>query len=173
MNHAQTLFTVFFAIFWSSVDKAWTPWRPFHWPVALRKEGGPVLRRSLAAVACLNLLPVGTAAWTLWLLEDFPDTIEGGLASWIWVCVAGIMPAFSIFGFSRFWLGLVEAWPDRFYLKREALSKLGLPASCAEEEVEPSQETLRLHCSQTVGKADLISGVVYVAASLLIAALVA
>lgn len=159
MNIVQTIFVLFFAMFWGTVGNAWLRWRPFHWPFALHHRR--TLLRLATALCLLNLAPVVTAAYVLWLLAPVnqgPTTLLG----WLAAVVSGVAPAFSIFGFSRAWAGVMEIAPTCFYFTRAELRGLGYSEGSWEAEIEPSIETLRLDKTLQWGRPDILVGALYV-----------
>jgi hypothetical protein len=56
LNVAQTLFAVFFAIFWGTSSNAWPKWKPFNWPLVF--SSWRVARRVGLSVVLLNVAPV-------------------------------------------------------------------------------------------------------------------
>ncbi len=94
MNNAQQIFLLFFAIFWGTAANAWPKRKPFHWPLV---SHGPVLRRLILSITFLNIIPIIYFAWMLGVLQKAGDSV-----------VISILPAFSVFGIYRIWLGLTE-----------------------------------------------------------------
>jgi hypothetical protein len=162
INLPQMIYTVFFAIFWGTVAGAWPRWKPFH--LSLFHKHKKIRWRAFTAFVCLNALPVLVAGLTLFMLSGHGLKKDcSGLGSWLWLFIVGVVPAFSMFGFSRLWVGIIELSPDKFYFKRNELQRIGLPAESSEEEVEPSQESLRLDRSIPLGLPDIIWGLIYIA----------
>jgi hypothetical protein len=112
MNIAQTLFTVFFAVFWGTVANVQPKWKAFQWPLVGRVK--PVKFRVLWAFLVLNVFELGYFGWALGKLGDAKFACLSGLGL-VW---RGVIPAFAAFGFYRLWFGLVELRPLWFYLKR-------------------------------------------------------
>ena len=104
------VFTVFFAIFWSTVANVQPRWKAFQWPLFCRHR--PARCRVILSVLLLNVAPVLLFAYVFWALgHDAASTPRP-----IWrLILHGILPAFGVFGCYRLWLATVEAWPATFY----------------------------------------------------------
>jgi hypothetical protein len=112
MNSAQQIFLVFFAIFWGTSSNAWPKYKPFHWTFVLRD--GRVACRVALSFLMLNVIPVSFFVWALRNLkgtEGVPSVRE---------TLAGVTPAFAVFGIYRIWLGIIECSPSRFYYVNES-----------------------------------------------------
>jgi len=116
LSSEDQIFLVFYAIFWGFVTEAQHPWKPFQLPLFCRQKWAT--RRAILSVMVLNVLPLTYFGYVIRALKDHPEP------SWathstlqiLWHLVAhGVVPAFAIFGFYRFWLSIVEGNPDWFY----------------------------------------------------------
>ncbi len=86
----------------------------FHWPLIRYPH---VAARLGLSFALLNILPVLFFAWVLFVLRN---TQTEPINQWsapqtLLQVLAGVVPAFAVFGFYRLWLAVVEFWPTRFY----------------------------------------------------------
>ncbi len=115
MNLSQNIFLVFFAIFWGISANAWPRWKAFHWTFI---DMPPVRRRVAWSFLMLNVIPVALFTGTLMLLERYRSdkTTFPGI-------IAGIIPAFEIFGIYRVWIAIIESHPTWFYFEENDLSK--------------------------------------------------
>jgi len=114
MTTTQTIFVVFFAIFWGAIASVQGRWKMFHWTLIRYPH---VAARLGLSFALLNILPVLFFAWVLFVLRNTQtEPINQWSASQTLLQVlAGVVPAFAVFGFYRLWLALIEFWPTRFY----------------------------------------------------------
>jgi hypothetical protein len=166
LNAAQTIFTLFLAIFWSTRATDWPRWKPFHWafPQARTK------RRAWLAFILLNVGPVLAAALILWLLSPLGTKVRANsFFGWLVLFFVGTGPAFCIFGLSRLWIGIIERTPNRFYYTRQELEGLGYKTGSSEFELEPSIETLKLDQSVAFAASDIRVGIYQVLIALVIA----
>jgi hypothetical protein len=113
LNTYQSIFILFFAIFWGLISNVQPRWKAFQFPlicaVGLRWI---VLRRVALAVVVMNFLPIAYFAFALWMLRD-----KAAPPAWptLAIVARGVLPAFAIFGMYRIWLGIVEFQPQWFY----------------------------------------------------------
>ena len=156
LNAAQTIFTLFFAIFWSTVANKWPHWKPFHWSLPKNRTR----LRAWLSFALLNVIPILTAALILWLLAPVgKKALADTFLNWLFVFAVGAIPAFCILGLSRIWVGLIERWPNWFYYSRDELHSFGYQSGSGEVELEPSIETLKLDQSSTIAVSDICVGI--------------
>lgn len=113
MNETQTLFSLFFAIFWGAVANVQPRWKAFHWPFLRVSEAR---NRLFLSIALFNILPIVFFAFSLFALAG-PRVSQWTFTATVCVVIFGIFPAFSIFGFNRLWLGIVESNVEAFYPK--------------------------------------------------------
>src|SRR5437870_760073 len=107
LNVMQTIFLVFFAIFWGGIFNAQVRWKAFHWSLF---RFGPALRRTLVSFLILNILPIVFFLFAMWALaKPIPSDVR------LFQYLRAVVPAFAIFGFYRIWLGVIEIWPKTFY----------------------------------------------------------
>jgi hypothetical protein len=137
MNVAQTVFTLFFAIFWGTIANVWPRWKPFHWALV------PKFRRTSARAALsfvlLNLLPIIFFTFILNILSA-SSTVKLSQGFWklLMLTVPSIIPAIGIFGIYRIWITIVVAFPTSFYYTNAELLKI------SKTEPEPTIDTLKL-----------------------------
>ncbi len=119
MTTTQWLFVVFFAIFWGAIASVQGRWKMFHWPLI---GYGPVWHRLVLSVIVLNVLPVFFFTWVFFLLRNTPacHSSSWGFAETLRQVIAGVVPAFAVFGFYRLWLAIVEISPTTFYYQNVA-----------------------------------------------------
>ena len=106
MNNSQQIFLVFFAIFWGTSANAWPKWKPFLWTFFC--VSSRVSLRVLWSTLMLNVVPI---VYFTCMLRHLKGEVYGD------PMLAGVIPAFAIFGFYRFWIGIMEIRPALFYYK--------------------------------------------------------
>jgi hypothetical protein len=114
MMTTQTIFVVFFAIFWGAVACVQGRWKMFHWPLIYYRH---VAARLVLSFILLNILPILFFASMFFLLRNTPvtQTSKWAYSETLRQVAAGVIPAFAVFGFYRFWLAAVEFSPTTFY----------------------------------------------------------
>ena len=115
MTITQSVFVVFFAIFWGTVASVQGRWKMFHWP--LIRYPHVALRLTLSFVV-LNVCPILFFAFVFFLLRNdpmTPSTSQWGWSETLRQVFASVVPAFAVFGFYRLWLSIVELCPSCFY----------------------------------------------------------
>lgn len=151
MTTTQWIFVVFFAIFWGTVGNVQGRWKMFQFPLIYLPH---VAARLVLSTLLLNVCPIIFFAVAFFLLRDTPTSSP---SQWTFLAtlrqtVAGVIPAFAIFGFYRIWLGIVELFPTRFYQRNDQQDP-------SIREIEPSIETIH------IGKypmGNIVFGTVYV-----------
>jgi len=112
-NVVQTIFMLFYAIFWGAVANAQPKWRAFNWPVALKYRRPR--RRLAAAFLLMNLAPVVVfVAFFSTLACVTPESTS----SWFWgglQIFLAIVAAHAPFALHRLWIGTLEHEPTRYY----------------------------------------------------------
>jgi hypothetical protein len=111
----QTVFMVFYAIFWGAIANAQPRWKAFQWPLVFKKKFPQPRRRALVALLVLNILPLFFFAYGMWALYGRGPTVASPLAGSLHYFIRGVVPAFAVFGLYRFWLAVVELYPAYFY----------------------------------------------------------
>ncbi len=113
MNDTQTVFSVFFAIFWGVIANVQPKWKMFDWTQIATPCGRS---RLFLAVLLFNVCPLVFFGYTIWML------IGVGVPSENWnirivvkLLCRGVLPAASLFGFYKLWISIMEKWPDCFY----------------------------------------------------------
>lgn len=109
LNTSQTVFMLFFAIFWGAIANVQPRWKAFQFPL-LRTVKPQVKKRCALAIVLLNLAPLGYFLLIMWILGK----VSSGATVWHHLLV-GISPAFGVFGLYRFWLGKIESSPGTYY----------------------------------------------------------
>ena len=127
MNQDQSIFTVFFAIFWGAMANVQPKWKPFQIPLAFSKWpfGRVALQRVLLAFILFNIAPLVYFGWTMLFLDG------AGIKVWdangvFLLTIRGIIPAFAVFALNHLWLAFIECKAEWFYAKDQA----HLPAHC-------------------------------------------
>ena len=112
-NVLQTIFMLFYAIFWGAVANAQPKWRAFNWLVALKYVRPR--RRLAAAFLLLNLVPILIFVAFFSMLACV--TLES-TSSWFWSGLQiflAIIAAHAPFALHRLWIGTLEHAPTRYY----------------------------------------------------------
>lgn len=114
MTTTQSIFLVFFAIFWGVIASVQGRWKMFQWPLINHRH---VRVRIFLSMLLANFAPIVFFLGVFFLLRNTPMTTT---SQWDWsqTCrqvLGGILPAFAVFGFYRLWLGIVEATPKWYY----------------------------------------------------------
>lgn len=113
INDLQTIFLVFYAIFWGYIAGVQPHWKAFHFPLVCKVKQAK--RRTILAIVIFNLVPLAFFFLAMLALSGQElDGISPLRASWDYV-FRGVLPAFAIFGFYRFWLAIIDCKPDIFY----------------------------------------------------------
>lgn len=137
MTTAQSIFVVFFAIFWGAVFNVQGRWKMFQAFCGASRT----YRRVLLAFLMCNVLPVlYFAVATYWLrVTSTTHASTWGFWETVQQVLAGVLPAFAIFGFYRLWIWAVQ-WlgPECFYQ-----NKGHQPFTL--KEIEPTIEELGLN----------------------------
>jgi len=111
----------------------------------------------------LNALPIAYFAIVLGLLySDATVLSPGTILDWIRDALAGILPAFAVFGFYRIWFGIIESNPKQYYLTKEECAKYP-----GVEGIEPTIEELNIR--HQWWRKNVIFGALYVVPPLLAA----
>jgi len=113
MNETQTVFALFFAVFWGATANVQPRWKAFQWPLVHLPR---IRRRVLLSVFFFNVLPLLFFGLALWVLRG-PATDSADWTVWqgTKLILRGVIPAIAVFGFYRLWLGIVECASDTFY----------------------------------------------------------
>jgi hypothetical protein len=145
LNDTQTIFMLFFAIFWGGVFNVQAGWKAFQWPLVhfscrpkkpKKGETDPqteerenhnakavvwerVRNRVLLSFGMLNVLPLIFFGVALGALAN-QTAASSTCVTILKLTGYGVVPAFAAFGFYRIWLGLLECKPDCFYVKCKA-----------------------------------------------------
>lgn len=161
MNDSQTVFTVFFAIFWGLVANVQPRWKAFQLPLVFNLHWPR--RRAVLSVCLFNVLPLLFYGWTLYVLNQ-AHRVQANwtLVDFLGLILHAVVPAFAAFGFYRLWLGIVEIRPKYFYAETQATlpqqyQRL-IPQGIA---IEPSLDELSIRPdARTAGK-NLFWAIVY------------
>lgn len=164
MNETQTVFAIFFAIFWGAVANVQPRWKAFQLPLI---EFAPVRRRVLLSVTFFNLLPLLFFGWTLWILVG-PAASPINWTGWTVarLVLRGVIPAIATFGFYRLWLGIVECHSSLFYVETQAQLPQKYQRRTPESQIiEPSLQELGI--KQHTGSKNIRFGLGFVVLAIL------
>lgn len=160
MTTTQWVFVVFFAIFWGTVASVQGRWKLFHWPLIRYPH---VAARLVLSVIVLNVMPVLFFTLIFFLLRRTPTshTAEWNLCETLQQILAGVAPAFAIFGFYRLWVAVVEFSPTTFYQYEKDQSDLI-------KEVEPTIDFLGKNIYHEFWLWNLVFALIYILVAALI-----
>ncbi len=162
MNEAQTVFTVFYAIFWGTVANAQPRWKAFNLPLI----GLPRTRnRIVLSMLMLNVLPLVYYGMVL-LALIYPNTdAKDWTAGTVVATVSfGAIPALAAFSFYRFWMGLVEWSPERYYYGAQGDLPRQLRTRKGGWIIEPTIDTLEIR--QSMWWRNLLGAAIYLTVAL-------
>lgn len=120
MNSSQTVFALFFAIFWGASANVHPKWKPFQVPLIFSRWpfGRKVLSRVVLSMVLLNVLPLAYFSWRMLLLGDScAASDEWNTYAVVRLVIQAVVPAFAVFSFYHFWLSFVEGKGELFYAK--------------------------------------------------------
>lgn len=114
LNIEQQVFMLFFAIVWGNVANVQPRWKAFQWPLFF--SFSKARHRVFLSVLCLNLLPIFFFGYVLWAnsFHEYNNSLNT-ISVIIRLIIHSVIPAFSVFGFYRLWLGIIEHSPNYFY----------------------------------------------------------
>jgi hypothetical protein len=108
---AQTIFTLFFAIFWGAIANVHARFKPFGFLGSGNNDG----KRIVLSLVLLNVLPIIYFVAVFFMLGLSTWRIQG----WSWAAALktflSVLAAFGIFGFYRLEIAVIEKWPHAFY----------------------------------------------------------
>jgi len=144
LNIAQTIFSVFYAIFWGAVFSVSGRWKHFNFGLIFDNEAPHVTRRILLSKLILNILPI---LYFVWILCELNDNNLCSMQKKCWIdfsaiVLSGIIPAFAILGFYRLWIGIVEYSPKLYYEYSWKLPHRYTPYFSSKNKPEPGLEEL-------------------------------
>jgi len=100
----QALLALFFAIFWGGIMNVSGRWKMFQ-PVLRYPQ---IFKRFSLSLVVMVVLPIWYFAWQL-------QCVGAGNASSTREVFAAVLPALGVFVFYRFWMVIVELFPEEFY----------------------------------------------------------
>jgi len=166
MNETQTIFTVFYAIFWGLVANVQPRWKAFQWPLIFDLKQARY--RVALSFMLLNICPVVFFGLIIWFLSGpkLVDSSWTGKIAFRFVC-RGVIPAFAAFGFYRVWLGIIEINPKNcFYNQRQSeLPEKYRGVTGEGHEIEPTVEGLGI--KQNTHWKNILFGIIYIILGLL------
>jgi len=163
-NAPQTVFCLFFAIFWGLVANAQLRWKAFDWPLAIAGRTDGTYKQSWSRVWrslwYLTIVPVLLFLVLISLLAYAPDRPYG----WrIGIQLAfAVLAAHAAFAPYRMWLSVMERKPASFYYD-------GVPKQCtipvADHYAAQPWSEPELRLQPTWAKKNLCIACMYVVAS--------
>jgi hypothetical protein len=121
LNTPQTIFCVFYAIFWGLVANAQIRWKAFDWPLALAGRNDntykPSWNRIKQSIVYLMILPVILFVLAMVLLSSGPSSVPSRELDWhYFIKIAGaVIAAHAAFAPYRLWLASVESEPGKYF----------------------------------------------------------
>jgi hypothetical protein len=125
MNFTQTVFTIFYAIFWGATANLHPRWRLFDWPQA--KKHPRIDKRVGLAFLILNAIPFFYFWLAITLTSYVAEPVGASWFRYFLPLMAGISPAFAALGFYRLFLSIVGKSPEQYYWFEKDLNKTQLP----------------------------------------------
>jgi len=117
-NTLQTIFMVFYAIFWGVVANAQPKWRAFNWPVA--SQYVRTRRRLALSLVILNLVPIVYFVPIFLALHGI--AIAQAFQAGVQVFLA-IVAANAPFAVHRLYIAFLEFSPDRYYYENHTTDR--------------------------------------------------
>ena len=156
VNVNQQIFIVFFAIFWGTTTSVHGRWNMYPFP--LYKDISPQAgKRLLLSLGLMTLAPLIFFGFAMVQLDQYKE-VEWTFLSSSKVLIRSVLPAFSVFGFYRLWVAIVELCPESFY--RKEVEAQGIP-----DEIDPTLESLHLASNEKVkswGEMNLGVALIYI-----------
>ena len=117
LNVPQTVFCLFYAIFWGLVANGQIRWKAYDWPLAIRGYSDvayrPSWERLKLSLLYLTALPILVFVAIVTILIPLPARPEGSL--FVFQLVVATVAAHAAFGPYRLWLAKIENDPTRFF----------------------------------------------------------
>lgn len=118
LNVPQTIFCLFYAIFWVLVANAQIRWKAFDWPLALAGRTDPIYRQSWnrlgRSIKYLLILPIALFLILVAILACLPKQDYFGFRA-IAQMLCAVLAAQAAFAPYRLWLSRIERSPGKFY----------------------------------------------------------
>jgi hypothetical protein len=118
LNVPQTVFCLFYAIFWGLVANAQISWKAFDWPLALAGRADPTYRQSWnrlgRSMEYLVILPIALFLILVAILASLPKQDHFGFRA-IAQMFCAVLAAQAAFAPYRLWLSRIERSPGKFY----------------------------------------------------------
>lgn len=117
---ALTIFTVYYAIIWSTVVGTQSRWKMFHYPAIFNVP--EARNRLILSFLMFNVFPLAIFIYTIKhaSLETHKLSEQEQLTLLdIKMILKYILSAWSIFGLYRVWVGVVRLFPTTFYALNE------------------------------------------------------
>jgi|SRR6266481_2556514 len=108
INSLQSVFLVFYAIFWSGIFNAQSRMRAFQWALY---DFRPARNWTFFSCFILNLLPVGYFIFAMLALRR-PNLAHPSMCLLLWGYARTVFAAFTIFGICRIWGRIIELSPN-------------------------------------------------------------
>jgi hypothetical protein len=158
LTNEQQVFMVFYAIFWGYISNVQSKWKSFAWGPALSEEGKHARHRLFPAIILLNVLPFCYFGFTICILNNTNRCLINYDSYPIFsLLLRGVIPAFGIFSFYRFWVGIIASKPEYFYSEAKLL-----PSKWKRQ--EPSLEKMKIVSDW--GCKEIIIGFIYLVIAL-------
>jgi len=160
MTITQSIFVVFFAIFWGAIACVQGRWKMFHWTLIRYQH---VMDRLVLSIIVLNIIPVLYFTWIFYLLRQplTSDPAQWTLWETIIQILPGIAPAFAVFGFYRLWAAIVEFSPTSFYRYKSEYNK-DKDEYDSIKGIEPTIECLGNNVRHEFWLWNLVSALIYI-----------
>jgi len=160
MNEIQTIFTVFYAIFWGHIASVLPRWKAFHFVFIFRIE--QTAWRASLSLFLLNFFPFGFFSITYVLLYYVNIKINNFNREIILsIIFYSIFPCFFNFGCYHLWIGIIERFWRFFYVNdEEQLPKEARSFYDSKEIIEPTRRHLSI--KNGLWENNIIIGIIYI-----------
>jgi hypothetical protein len=167
LNVPQTVFCLFFAIFWGLVANAQLRWKAFDWPLAMAgrtdKKYKPSRSRIWRSLWYLSLVPVLLFLGLMSILAFVPERpYDWHMAIQL---ASAVLAAHAAFAPYRLWLSAMERNPSRFYYQQ---SRENNSTPCENYSAQPCSPA-EIHLESTWSLKNLCTACLYIVASALFA----
>lgn len=159
MNDTQTIFTVFYAIFWGHISGVLPRWKAFHFAFILKLK--QARNRLILSFLLLNIAPFlfFSGMYILLGYQKFCFN-DFNLTNILSLFFYAIIPAFSNFGFYHLWIGIIEKNWEIFYVaSEENLPYEAMKLSRSNQIIEPTRKDLSI--KKDLWHMNIILGILY------------
>lgn len=143
LNDPQTVFMVFYAIFWGAIFGVLPRWKPFQWPLFLFYC--KVACRVILSCIFFNIIPLWFFILAMSFLSDRHQSCVDPM-SYFYFTWHAVVPSFVLLGFYRIWLGIIECCPQMFYYSSYGHEGLDEKYKWVEPIYNPPNSVIKRNC---------------------------